>query len=159
MDNPDNASEFIGEFLQHDYDPVKAHEYYMRVRKLKGRAGVQKDAKAKAYETHVVGDAQKRLNTDLKTSPKIKATRRISKAEQRLIRARALVMRIKDPQVKADMMARLVAAERKLKAIEKKHGITPKKKHTSRVPHPKKRNAPLVNRGLAPPGVANRAPS
>ena len=31
------AEEFLENFLQHKYDPVKAREYYLRTRKLKGR--------------------------------------------------------------------------------------------------------------------------
>lgn len=34
----DTGREFVENFLMHrEYDPVKAHEYYMRTRKLKGR--------------------------------------------------------------------------------------------------------------------------
>ncbi len=35
----EQVEEFIDDFLQHEYDPVKAREYYLRTRKLKGRAG------------------------------------------------------------------------------------------------------------------------
>lgn len=31
------VEEFVEEFLSHEYDPVKAREYYLRTRKLKGR--------------------------------------------------------------------------------------------------------------------------
>lgn len=33
---------FIEEFMKHDYDPVKAHEYYLRTRELKGRKTTSK---------------------------------------------------------------------------------------------------------------------
>lgn len=32
-----DVDEFLGDILQHEYDPVKAREYYLRTRKLKGR--------------------------------------------------------------------------------------------------------------------------
>lgn len=32
-----SAEEFIDDFLKHEYDPVKAREYYLRTRQLKGR--------------------------------------------------------------------------------------------------------------------------
>lgn len=36
---PKSVDEVIGDSLAHAYDPQKAHEYYLRVRKLKGRKG------------------------------------------------------------------------------------------------------------------------
>lgn len=32
-----DVGDFIDDFLQHEYDPAKAREYYLRTRKLKGR--------------------------------------------------------------------------------------------------------------------------
>lgn len=37
----DSVKETISKVLSHAYDPVKAHEYYMRTRELKGRDGPQ----------------------------------------------------------------------------------------------------------------------
>lgn len=43
-----DAREFIGEYLAHAYDPVKAKEYYERTKKLKGkRSGVGKDTQGR----------------------------------------------------------------------------------------------------------------
>lgn len=110
---------FIENFLAHEYDPVQAHEYYLRNRKLKGRGSATEKAGAKAYESHQTSDAQKRLNSDLKKAPvKLSKVRRIGAAEQKLIRARSLAMRVKDPTVKADMLARLSVAEKKLRRVK-----------------------------------------
>lgn len=38
MTGLDGAAEFVQSFIEHaEYDPVKAHEYYVRTRQLKGR--------------------------------------------------------------------------------------------------------------------------
>lgn len=113
--------EFVEEFLSHEYDPVKAHEYYMKNRNLKGRKAADAE-----FEKMNVADAQKTLDKDLKKNPKVKPTRRIDEAEKKVIRARALASRIQDPAVKAKVLARVVAAEKKLKAIQTKHGVAPK---------------------------------
>ncbi len=42
----DRAQEFLNNVLAHerdDYDPAKAHEYYLRTRELKGRKPADKD--------------------------------------------------------------------------------------------------------------------
>lgn len=124
-----NVIEFVDNFLEHEYDPVKARQYYLRTRKLKGRAGVAKDANAKAYETGVVDAAQKQLSSDLKKNPKVKTNtkRRIDAAEQKLIRAKSLAQRVKDPVVRADMFAQIAATEKKLKSVKTKTlGLTTK---------------------------------
>lgn len=115
-----DANTFVENFLKHDYDPVKAHAYYLRTRELKGRASAAEKAGAKSYQQHQVGDAQKKLNADLKKAGPVKLSkvRRIGAAEQKLIRARSLAMRVKDPQVRADMIARVSAAEKKLRKIK-----------------------------------------
>lgn len=132
-----NPSEFIQNFLEHAYDPVKAHEYYLRTRKLQGKASAVEKAGAKEYESHVVGTAQKRLNADLKKQKvTMNPRRRIGAAEQKLIRAKSLAARIKDPDVKADMLRRIAATERKLRSVKKRH-LSPRKKtshHTPRRP-------------------------
>ncbi len=130
-----DSNEFIENFLEHRsiYDPVKAREYYLRTRKLKGRIGVQKDAQAKAYETHVVGNAQKKLNSDLKGAKvKMNPARRIDAAEQKLIRAKSLAARVKDPVVKADMLAQISAMEKKLRGIKTRIHVHSSKKITHR---------------------------
>lgn len=118
---------FVEDFLSHRYDPVKAHEYYLLNRKLKGRKAADAD-----FEKMNKNDAQKTLNADLKKSPKVKPTRRIDAAEQKLIRARALASRIQDPAVKARVLARVVAAEHKLMKLQGKHGVTPKAKTSAK---------------------------
>lgn len=127
-----DTTEFIEDFLQHEYDPVKAHEYYMRTRKLKGRASATEKAGAKAYEQHQTADAQKKLNADIKGKPVVLSkTRRIGAAEQKLIRARSLAMRVKDPQVKADMLARVRTAEAKLRKVKGTIDLIDPKKATA----------------------------
>lgn len=41
------VEEFLEDFLAHDYDPIKAHQYYLRTRELKGRDQAADDAPAK----------------------------------------------------------------------------------------------------------------
>lgn len=65
----DRAQEFIDNFLSHDdgsqfYDPVKAHEYYLKNRELKGRRSAgqlrgKKKKEAWAYVQSQVADKKK----------------------------------------------------------------------------------------------------
>lgn len=116
-----DTDEFVETFLSHRYDAVKAHQYYIENRKLKGRKAADAE-----YEKMNSDDAKKTLSADLKKTPKVKATRRIDAAEQKLIRARSLASRIQDPAVKARVLARVVAAEGKLKKLQGKHGVPAK---------------------------------
>lgn len=116
------VKDFLSDFLSHGYDPVKAHEYYMRIRQLKGRAGVQKDKQAKLYETKTIGAARQQVKKDIKgTKVKMNPKRRIDAAEQKLIRAKSIAQRIKDPTVKADFLARIAESQKKLNTVKKKH--------------------------------------
>lgn len=125
-----DANEFMDSFLAHRslYDPVKAREYYLRTRKLKGLASPSDVAKAKEYEKRENADAQKRLNADLKKTPvSMNKKRRIGAAEQKLIRAKSLANRIKDPDVKADTLKRLALAEKKFNKVKASNGLLPNK--------------------------------
>lgn len=121
------------DFLAHVYDPVKAREYYLRTRKLKGRGDGTTE-----YEKKNVSDAQTKLNSDLKKSTvKMNPKRRIDAAEQKLIRAKSLAERIKDPTVKADMLARIAAMEKKLHVVKRKHRHRSTSTHHKRTRHKK----------------------
>jgi len=124
-----DVDDFIDDFLQHksEYDPVKAREYYLRTRKLKGRDGASKDKIAGAYERGTVADAQNRLNADLKKTPsKVNRKRRIGEAEQKLIRAKSLASRIKDPTIRADRLADIAKMQKKLTAVKSRFGAAGK---------------------------------
>lgn len=148
-----DVKEFVEKFFKHEYDPVKAREYYLRTRKLKGRGDGTTE-----YEKRTVGDAQKKLNSDLKkTKVTMNPKRRIDAAEQKLIRARSLASRIKDPAVKADMLARLSGAEKKLKTVQGKHGVKSKndQKTTSKTPN-KSTEKPLPKTQAGSPGKPHK---
>lgn len=129
---------FLEDFLEHKYDPIKAREYYLRTRKLKGRATAKDRAKAKEYVTRTTADAQSKLSADVKKNGvKKNPARRIGAAEQKLIRARSLAERIKDPVLKAEMLAKISAAEKKVGAVKAKQPKTapkaPAKKASTKV--------------------------
>lgn len=155
------VDKFIEDFLQHEYDPVKAREYYLRTRKLKGRKpakarpplnedeippntpsgaklvdfkngvatysdGTQVDntgwvkPKSKAEAQAKVDAAQAQNNSNRaknglepRSSIKVKG-RRIGTAEQRLIRARTLASKIKDPAKRRAMIQKISATQAKL---------------------------------------------
>lgn len=143
------SREFVEEFLQHKYDPVKAREYYLRTRKLKGKVSASDAEKAKEYETRTTADAQNRLNADLKKmTVKKNPARRIGEAEQKLIRAKSLATRIKDPVLRADMQAKIAESEKKLSKVKAaipspaKKAATPAKKAAAPV---KKAEAPAAS--------------
>lgn len=177
-----DTNEFIENFLAHDYDPVKAREYYLRTRKLKGRkpgtainprskvgyngkplkpigkrmeedetpdvspsgakltdydgGGLGKAwyADGTVYDARVgwknygkgVDSTRARNNTASKTNSNPR--RRIGNAEQKLIRAKTLANRVKDPKAKAALFKRLAATEKKLKAAQTRHAVPPARK-------------------------------
>lgn len=60
----DKVDEFIHSILQHEeapriYDPIKAHEYYMRTRELKGRSGSLKTKQQKEGFAYVKSELTK----------------------------------------------------------------------------------------------------
>lgn len=165
-----DVNEFVDNFLAHEYDPVKAREYYLRTRQLKGRkkasakpinprskvgyngkplkklgTRMEEDetpdvspsgAKLKDYNGKGLGratyadgsvyDAAKGWTTKYKANianidktdkANTPVKRRIGAAEQKLIRAKSLAMKVKDPKRKAVLLQRLSATERKLKAV------------------------------------------
>lgn len=110
--------EFVEDFLQHDYDPVKAREYYLRTRELKGRQKKAADAVvSKLAPVKALPSAKVRLNP----------LRRISASEQKLIRAKSLANKVKDPKAKAVLLKRLSDTEKKLKKAMGKYAPSVKK--------------------------------
>lgn len=97
---------FIEYFLSHmrdpqPYDPVKAHEYYLRTRQLKGRQ----------HQLHVAH------------------LRHLHAVRGRLIRAKKAAMRIKDPKRRAQVLTRIAAAETQIQKVLGNN--TPLKKSTA----------------------------
>lgn len=172
--------------LAHEYDPVKAREYYLRTRKLKGRkvgsaakpinpqsrigyngkplkklgSRMEEDetpntspsgAKLVDYDGKGLGKATysdgsvydaavgwkqggraavtsaKAANNAQRAKSGMNPRRRIGQAEQKLIRAKTLANRVKDPVTKAALLNRLAATERKLKSVKAKQ--TPVKRN------------------------------
>lgn len=118
---------FVDDFLQHrsTYDPVKAREYYLRTRKLKGKASKADQEKAAEYEDYQKTDAELRVNKGLAGKKVVlNKKRRIGAAEQKLIRAKSIAKQIKDPLVRADALKKVASAEKKLNSVKKKSGAT-----------------------------------
>lgn len=155
MTDLDEAAEFVQKFIQHaDYDPVKAHEYYMQTRQLKGRKPAQADppplpktqagypgkphklgtmleedmspmasprgAKLTAYDSgpHGLGRATYADGNVYDAKTGWANNHRINAAESKLIRARTLATKVKDPKAKTQLMNRISAAEEKLKTAK-----------------------------------------
>ncbi len=160
MKDPDN---FVDHYLMHLYDPVKAREYYLRTRELKGREAASVDPKSKVTydggpvvikpgtrmeedQTPLVSPSGAKLvdyvGAGLGTAkyadgsvftssgwtglPKAPVTskpitaakkRKIGAAEQKIIRAKTLAKKIKDPVEKRNRLQEISAAEKRLKAI------------------------------------------
>jgi len=70
------------------YDPVKAHEYYIRTRKLKGRQPGQQTHPSVSTSSPSSSNAQVKVSgkggTDSKKKPTTHAAQRISQMQQRL---------------------------------------------------------------------------
>ncbi len=114
-----DVGEFVENFLQHEYDPVKAREYYLRTRELKGR-------QKKASDVVVSKLAPVKALPGVK-KVKINPLRRISASEQKLIRAKSLANKVKDPKAKASLLKRLSETEKKLKKAMGKYAPSAKK--------------------------------
>lgn len=133
-----DVEEFIENVLQHktEYDPVEAHEYYMRTRKLKGRKPAQKKQKI-LQEDEVpmkspkgskllsfTGDRGGRaIYEDGSTydssgwnSGKVSARHRLTVAQRNLNQAKKMARTRKDPKLDK----RLVEMQDKLDAIKRK---------------------------------------
>lgn len=111
------AREFIQDFLQHEYDPVKAHEYYERTKKLKGRkAAVAAPASDRQRSG---GDAEATLVTSPRRPNPNSAKQRREAAEARVAALQARLDRLND------LLAELV---RQAKA---RSGVESEKKDTA----------------------------
>lgn len=64
-----------------------------------------------------VADAAKKQN-DAEKAKNFPRARRIGQAEQKVIRAKTLANKVKDPKAKAALLTRIAAVERKLKAVQ-----------------------------------------
>lgn len=127
-----HVDEFIEDFLQHEYDPVKARAYYLRTRKLKGRTkGITRVATKKLAKKIMEDEVPEKSPSGAKlidfdgsgsgravysdgtvfdgngwdkaTSPKL----RLKVAQIKLDRAKRDLNKIKDPAFKADRAKRL----------------------------------------------------
>lgn len=139
---------FIEDFLSHEYDPVKAREYYLRTRKLKGRgapgSAVLKVTPSKPAPKKIMEDevpeaspsGAKLIDFDGSGSGRAiysdgtvfdgngwdKTTSpklRLEVARVKLERAKRQVEAIKDPQFKAERVQRLNQLEKQLVASTK----------------------------------------
>jgi len=116
-----DVGEFIDDFLQHDYDPVKAREYYLRTRKLKGRAVKKvKQLADKAWETDKeysakVNKAAGQLNRD-RALAKAARKERLAMQQRRIDQARAKARKVKDPKKRGLVERKLDALEKRLKS-------------------------------------------
>lgn len=122
---------FIDDFLQHDYDPVKAREYYLRTRKLKGRK--------KGITNQVAPPTSPSGSKMLRLDPKIGAVYedgsvfgetgwqrgKLNSRKTRQIAAQAKIEELKKIISKLPPEKR-AAVEKKLHAVEKKlHALAP----------------------------------
>lgn len=103
-----HVDDFIEDFLEHKYDPVKAREYYLRTRKLKGRKTIDRSGP--------VFEQGKGLVRSRPASAK--AEQRIIEAEKKLQRARAAASKLPAGKRKA-VLRKLVAAQKKLNKLRK----------------------------------------
>lgn len=110
-----DVEQFIDDFLQHDYDPVKAREYYLRTRKLKGRATKKvKQLADKAWETDKEYDSKVK-----KAAGALNRDRAQAKAAQNKNRA----------QARATRQERLLTQQRRIdQALEKTKKLPPTKR-------------------------------
>lgn len=123
--------------LEHAYDPVKAREYYLRTRKLKGR----KKAPKRIEEDEVPGKSPtgaRLVDFDGKGSGKAiysdgsvydgngwrskkgGAAKRVGAARSNISRARELANKVSDPRKKKALLNRLDATEQKLISASRK---------------------------------------
>lgn len=115
-----DVGEFIDDFLQHDYDPVKRREYYLRTRKLVGR-GVKKAKKVadNAWETDKEYNAKvnKAAGALARERAQAKAARRerVAMQQRRLDQARAKARKLKDPTKRRKAESKLDSLQRRLK--------------------------------------------
>ena len=86
------SEEIVEELLTHAYDPVKAHEYYLRTRKLKGR-------KPAAKQYYKVGASQ----TTKKTVAKKAAPKKSSAQKRKELEAKA-----KELQARLDALRKIL---------------------------------------------------
>lgn len=101
------VDEFIGDFLEHkaEYDPRKAHEYYMRTRKLKGKSGERVPTK-EAFKPKPVRQLQKN---------ETETAQRRQLASEKLRRARAKADGMPEGKKKSRLQRRLDKLEKQLK--------------------------------------------
>lgn len=100
------------------YDPVKAHEYYMKHRKLKGRhstKGFSVSQKEQwAYAKYMLGEEKKERNTNIRAS--ISAERK-AKAEQLTKTAKSKIENLRKQLKSMSKEQRKIAKERIQSAI------------------------------------------
>ena len=122
-----NVGEFIEDFLEHEYDPVKARAYYLRTRKLKGRkpGSVESEkrnaAAARSAQIQKLSQQRKKLaeSKEKVTSNKDprEVQRRIAQQRKRLAEAKEKATRIKDPVKRNAIERKLAAFEAKLDRV------------------------------------------
>lgn len=130
------GGDFIAHYASPYYDPIKAHEYYMRTRKLKGREPAstteQRKKEGVAYAKDQVRNAR---DADLKSSAKAQAAKlddlqKTAKATRDKIVAN-LLTRVEELKAEAESVrVNKVSptASNKLKAFLEKHNVYRRKK-------------------------------
>jgi hypothetical protein len=94
-------------FFQHNYDPAKAHEYYMRTRKLKGRQPGGADAVSDNTTTGKdprIGKTMNEIHKDARAKQRAELSQQIKLLETKLVK---LKQRLVQKSIEQD------AAERK----------------------------------------------
>lgn len=91
-----NESEFVEDFLAHYasqyYDPVKAREYYLRTRKLKGRSGASPmDSSGRSSANPSSGTPSASPMQSSAEERRRKAEQRVAEIRQRLDRLKAIL--------------------------------------------------------------------
>lgn len=131
-----DVGEFIDDILQHDYDPVKAREYYLRTRKLKGRATKKvKQLADKAWETdkeynakvNKAAGALVRDRAKARAAAKVARQERLVMQQRRLDQAKAKAKKIKDAKKRRSVEGKLNALQGKLKKALLPGGIKVRK--------------------------------
>lgn len=126
------VNEFIGEFLEHVYDPKKAHEYYERTKKLKGR----KRGTSSTYATRVTApSANTRTRAAAVATSGGKApAKKTAGADARVAAIQARLDRLKE------VLAELVAQAKGRAGVEPESN-TKKKTESSKDSKPEKKTA------------------
>lgn len=121
-------TEFQIKQLLHEYDPVKAHQYYLRTRKLKGRKSGSADSKRPDFAGSLkVGAIKAKRKQDAKARQRKELAEAIRNLEDRLKKLEALI-RTKQHEEAAENRKSKAKKERAAKEKDKPKSAAEKAK-------------------------------